>query len=332
LTKAGFCFILDWSSSQNTQNWGQGTTNSRAILQLQTTRFAPSPTGYLHLGHIVSAMFVWTAARRYGAQVLLRFEDHDRQRCRMEFEDATMRDLEWLGFLAPSITGVNILQVSRQSERQSRYDEVFENLSTKSFIYFCSCSRKDQLSRGLGGGDELKYDQLCRERNLKPEARLNARFKCSDSEVKFDDLILKQTIAQNPVDQCGDFVVRDRHGNYSYQFAATVDDMDQGVDLVVRGQDILSSTARQIQLRDVLSNGRGADIRFGHHNLLLESGGQKLSKRSFSESILARRQQGDTPETLIAESLQAMAVSYGAVFGAKSIDLLGALETLENYW
>jgi len=121
------------------------------------TRFAPSPTGYLHLGHVVHMLYVWGIARAAGAEVLLRIEDHDRQRCRPEYESALLEDLAWLG-LVPDV----VPTPCRQQDREVRYAEMLEDLHARGLVYACACSRTLVLRRTGQGGGELRYDNYCR--------------------------------------------------------------------------------------------------------------------------------------------------------------------------
>ncbi|HEY0876406.1 MAG TPA: glutamate--tRNA ligase family protein [Vicinamibacterales bacterium] len=259
------------------------------------TRFAPAPTGHLHIGHVVNALYVWETARREGARVLLRIEDHDRQRSRQEFEVSILEDLAWLGFVAdgPPI---------RQSERGEIYESALAGLRVQGLVYACECSRQGitasaaQLSTAANSS-ERRYPGTCASKNLPDAPGRALRVRLPRSEERFDDLLLGPQV-QVPSEQCGDLVVRDRHGNWTYQFAVTVDDLDQGVNLVIRGVDLLASTGRQIQLARML--GRREPARFMHHPLVMKSATQKLSKSDRDTGIREMRQAGMTPAAVIA--------------------------------
>jgi glutamyl-tRNA synthetase/glutamyl-Q tRNA(Asp) synthetase len=242
------------------------------------TRFAPAPTGFLHLGHVLNAIEVWQAARQDPAgRVLLRIEDHDRQRSRKEFEDAILEDLDWLGFVAdgPAV---------RQSERDAIYKDALDGLRRRGLVYACECSRADF--------DGQRYPGTCAGKNLQEAPGLSLRVRLEPTVERFDDLRLgPQT--QHPSEQCGDLLARDRQGNWTYQFAVAVDDMAQGVTLVVRGEDLLESTGRQIQLARLL--GRAEPPRFLHHGLLMKSPAQKLSKSDGDTGVRDLRARGLTP-------------------------------------
>jgi glutamyl-tRNA synthetase/glutamyl-Q tRNA(Asp) synthetase len=242
------------------------------------TRFAPAPTGFLHLGHVWNAIEVWRAARADpDGRVLLRIEDHDRQRSRNEYEQAILEDLEWLGFAADA-------PPVRQSERNLIYSDALDSLRRRGLVYACACSRADL--------DGQRYPGTCADKNL-PEAQgLSLRIRLDPTVERFDDLRLgPQT--QCPSEQCGDLLARDRQGNWTYQFAVVVDDWTQGVNLVVRGEDLLDSTGRQIHLARLL--GRPAPPRFLHHALLMKSPAQKLSKSDGDTGVRELRAKGCGP-------------------------------------
>ena len=248
-----------------------------------TTRFAPAPTGYLHLGHVLNAIYVWETARAGGpgARVLLRIEDHDRTRSRPEFENALLEDLTWLGFEADG-------EVTRQSERSAVYASALEDLRQRGLIYACECSRSD-----IG---TVRYPGTCREKNLPESPGLGIRVRLERAAECFEDLRLGWH-EQHPYDQCGDVFLRDRAGNWTYQFAVVVDDWLQGVNLVIRGQDLLESTGRQIQLARLI--GRARPPSFLHHELLMKTATQKLSKSDGDTGVRELRAKGWSAEAVI---------------------------------
>ena len=275
------------------------------------TRFAPAPTGYLHLGHLVSALYVWGLARRHGAEVLLRIEDHDRQRCRPEYETALLDDLDWLSF-RPDIGSTDSFRAGRSPLRQSDngdvYQQAVETLRMAGHqVYACGCSRTRSVDQADGGeipaGRGGPYPGTCRDRGLEPGPGRGLRVMLPDGMEGFEDLRLgRQT--QEPARQCGDLLIRDRLGNWTYQFAVVVDDLRQGVDLVIRGEDLLDSTGRQLLLARLL--GREHPPRFFHHPLILKPTGEKLSKATRDTSLRDRRAAGATPEALMGEALAAV--------------------------
>ena len=258
------------------------------------TRFAPSPTGYLHLGHIVNALYCRGIADVRGGLVLGRLEDHDQERCRPEFEDAIAEDLAWLG-LTPDTNW------TRQSDDWSRYAGALERLAGRARVYACDCSRKTILARAamsgttLAGG-ETPYDGFCRDRALAWEPGHALRLAWQDENPElFEDLRLGPG-EQTPAHQ-GDLLLRDRKGNWTYQFAVTVDDFEENVSLVIRGNDLLSSTGRQLRLARLL--GRTAPPIFIHHDLVRDAAGRKLSKRDNSRGVRELRRRGRSPEQVL---------------------------------
>jgi glutamyl/glutaminyl-tRNA synthetase len=262
------------------------------------TRFAPAPTGWLHLGHVVNALHVWGIARVRGGTVILRIEDHDRTRCREEYVDGIVDDLDWLGFVPDSIA-------PRQSwkQRGERYATALAGLESAGLAYPCDCSRRDIATEVADRfGEEMRYPGRCRSRGLAPDSTLARRVRMDEGTESFtDERLGPQT--QSPADQCGDFLIRDRLGNWTYQFAVTVDDLDQGVDLVVRGEDLLSSTGRQIRLGRLL--GRTNPPVFHHHALITHPDGSKLSKSAGDTAIRELRQSGRT-----AAEVRALAAAF----------------------
>jgi glutamyl-Q tRNA(Asp) synthetase len=250
------------------------------------TRFAPSPTGYLHLGHVVNAIYVWGIAGARGADVILRIEDHDRIRSRPEFEAALLEDLEWLGFpAAPAY---------RQSDHLEVYERVLAELRRTRHVYACDCSRKE-----IGGE---RYPGTCRDRHLAETAGRGLRVELAPGVERFIDGLLGPQ-EQSPADQCGDLLLRDRDGHWTYQFAVTVDDYRDGVTLVIRGADLLSSTGRQMQLARML--GRGEPPEFLHHPILLNPSGEKMSKSSGDTGVRELRAAGVSAEEVIGRAAHA---------------------------
>jgi glutamyl/glutaminyl-tRNA synthetase len=309
------------------------------------SRFAPAPTGYLHLGHIVNAVYAWRETRARNGRILLRIEDHDRQRSRPEFEAAILEDLAWLGFAADG-------PLVRQSERGPIYEEALDRLRARGLVYACGCSRaeivrspearalpasaREEIARRGRPSDrpatagpegpalrttrdsELRYPGTCRDRGLAEAPGLGLRVRLDPSVERFVDL-RHGLQEQRPSEQCGDLLVRDRDGNWTYQFAATVDDDVQGVTLVIRGDDLLASTGRQIQLARLL--GRAEPPEFLHHGLIMKPsaegfgaqaptfaegyGGQavKLSKSDGDTGIRDLRAAGWTPARVIERAM-----------------------------
>ncbi len=243
---------------------------------------------------MVNAIWTWGIARAAGGRVLLRIEDHDRGRCRPEFEAAILRDLAWLGLEADA-------GPVRQSDRADRYAAALDRLARVTAVYGCACSRKT-IATAAGGpieGEEIRYPGTCREKAMGPGTGLGVRATLPEEEITFHDLRLGP-IRQNPAVQCGDLLLRDQPGSWTYQWCVTVDDLEDGIDLVIRGEDILESTGRQILLGRVL--GRSVPATFLHHPLILGADGRKLGKREGSEGVEALRAAGGRPETVLGRA------------------------------
>ena len=239
------------------------------------TRFAPSPTGYLHIGHIVNAIYVWGKARAQGGAVLLRIEDHDRQRSRPEYETALLDDLDWLGF-GPDIYRTDEFRQGpcrgRQSDRDDIYRTALAGLVERDLVYGCDCSRR-QLESPV-------YPGTCRARGLSLADGVGWR--------------VRMEIAT------GDLLIRDRLGNWTYQWAVTVDDTMQQITHVIRGEDLRESTPRQIALARLL--GRETPPAFMHHPLVMKSPTQKISKSDGDTGVRELRAAGWTPARLTGEA------------------------------
>ena len=267
------------------------------------TRFAPSPTGVLHLGHVANAIYVWGVAGALGGRVLLRIEDHDRGRSRPEFERAALDDLEWLG-LHPDIGTADELRSGRSSYRQSDnhdiYHSALERLRRTAPVYACDCSRKEIAAEaGDALNQETPYAGRCRDRGLALEPGRGVRVVLAPGEERFTDAVAGPMV-QSPAAQCGDLLLRDRNGNWTYQYSVVVDDERQRVDLVIRGEDLLSSTGRQIRLARML--GRPEPPVFLHHPLIRKPDGAKLSKSSGDTGIGELRRAGASAATVLGRA------------------------------
>ncbi len=268
-------------------------TLARRLPPKPRTRFAPSPTGWLHLGHVVNAAWVWGTTRALGGTVLLRIEDHDRTRCRPEFEAGIREDLEWLGLVPDEDAG-------RQSDHASRYEAALSRLTAAGMVYACRCSRRDiaEVAPDLFNR-ETPYPGTCRELGLEPAPGRGLRVRMGAGVERFDDAVLGPQ-EQAPAEQCGDLLIRDRLGQWTYQFAVTADDIADRVDLVVRGEDLLESTGRQIRLARVL--GRETPPVFAHHPLIVKPSGEKLSKATGDTGIRELRAAGVRPGAILREA------------------------------
>ncbi len=276
-----------------------------------TGRFAPSPTGPLHLGNAWSFLLAWLAARAEGGRVILRHEDIDPDRSRQEWMDAIERDLRWLGLDWDEGPNHGPHGPYHQSLCRHLYEKALDKLRARGLVYPCYCTRKElRLMAGAphgaadGLGDEgAAYPGTCR--HLTPEERAHKeaegrkpalRLLCPDDEVTcFDDLVLgPQRI---PLQRCGgDFALRRSDGVWAYQLAVVVDDMRMGVTQVVRGEDILLSTPRQLLLYRLLG---GDPPSFAHIPLLHDARGERLAKRHKSLSLAALRESGCSPLAVV---------------------------------
>lgn len=264
------------------------------------TRYAPSPTGYLHVGHVAHIIYVWGLAEVLGASVLLRIEDHDRLRCRREYEEAIYDDLDWLGFEPANVVTPDF----RQSNSAVEYNDALARIQRSHHVYRCVCSRKDLAAHSTKSSTgEFVYSGHCRKADHPAETFHALRLEWGSGEESFDDGLLgPQT--QEPLKQCGDLLLKDRHDQWTYQFAVTVDDIRHGVNLIVRGEDLLDSTGRQIRLARLL--GRPEAARFFHHPLITDPDGVKLSKKQRSPAIRELRSSKINPATVIGEAAKAV--------------------------
>jgi glutamyl/glutaminyl-tRNA synthetase len=267
-------------------------------------RLAPSPTGYLHLGHARTFWLAQQRSKENGGELILRNEDLDSTRFKMEFVGSTLEDLRWFGFEwseGPDVGGK--FAPYNQSERMNFYRAALEKLRAGNFIYPCTCSRKDiqqAVTAPHTEGDEPIYPGTCRTKfppatsNL-PSAKFNWRFRVPDGETIYfnDGNFGEQKFVAGK--DFGDFVVWRHDDVPAYQFACVVDDAAMKISEVVRGADLLVSTARQILLYRALGL---TPPKFFHCELMLDEKGERLAKRHDALSLRKLREQGETPESL----------------------------------
>ena len=285
------------------------------------SRFAPAPTGFLHLGHVVNAIYVWGITKSLGGRVLLRIEDHDRQRCRPEFERAILDDLDWLGFIPDEYPTDDFRAgrcPGRQSDRSRIYEDALQKLRASGLVYACECSRSDIVAVSTPS-DELCYPGTCAAKGLAERPGRGIRIRLAPSIERFVD-DRHGPVEHRPFEQCGDLLVRDREGNWTYQFAVAVDDLEQGITHVIRGDDLLVSTGRQIQLARLL--GRMVPPQFFHHPLVMKTATQKLSKADRDTSIRELRADGWKPADVI-ERAASLARIPASLRAAKSFNTEG---------
>ena len=268
------------------------------------TRYAPAPTGYLHLGHVANAVWTWGLAASAGAKVLFRIEDHDRQRCRPEYDTALLEDLDWLGFAADS-------GPVRQSDPDAlaAYEGALARLRADGLVYGCDCTRSTFAAWANDNGRAWSGPGCpgdCRARGVSGPV---LRVALGDGGEGWSDLLAGPCRAA--LASSGDLAIRDRHGNWTYGFCVVVDDARQGVDLVVRGRDLLEATAGQIRLARVL--GRATPPAFAHHPLITRPDGSKLSKSSGDTGVRELRAAGHSAAEVI--EMAATATGYRSGVG-----------------
>lgn len=266
------------------------------------TRFAPSPTGLLHLGHAHSALFGWRKARAGAGRFLLRIEDIDPGRCRPEFDAAILRDLAWLGLDWDG-------PVRRQSEHLAEYQAALDRLSADGLLYPCFCSRKDIAAAVSAphGPEGPVYPGTCRD--LAPEIAASRKSRGDPYALRFDAgeaarragplTFADERQGKIPVDAgvLGDVVLARRDAPASYHLCVTLDDHLQDVTLVTRGEDLFHATHVQRLIQASL----GLNIPlYAHHVLVTNAAGERLSKRDGAMSLAALRDGGRSPAALRA--------------------------------
>lgn len=258
-------------------------------------RFAPSPSGRMHLGNVWTALLNWLCVRKAGGEVLLRIEDLDPDRCRREYAEALMDDLTWLGL------DWDNRDVVWQSGRTEAYAALFDSLDARGLVYPCFCTRAERLAASAPHpGGESVYGGRCRDLSGAERAALLKlrrpawRLRVPEGEIAFRDGC-RGLYREDLPTRCGDFILRRSDGVYAYQLAVTADDAAAGVNLVVRGSDLLPSTPRQILLQRLLGLPTPA---YFHVPLLLAPDGRRLSKRDgdLHMGVLRRR---FTPEEIL---------------------------------
>ena len=255
------------------------------------TRFAPSPTGYLHVGGARTALFSWLHARKHGGKFVLRIEDTDLQRSTAESINAILEGMTWLG-----------LEYDEgpfyQTQRFDRYNEIIRQLLDKDLAYRCNCSkerldalRDEQMRRKL----KPRYDGHCRDRNISADEPHVVRFRNPvGGRVVVDDLIRGRVMFSN--DELDDLIIRRTDGSPTYNMTVVVDDLDMGITQVIRGDDHLNNTPRQINLLAALDR---QPPQYAHVPMILGDDGARLSKRHGAVSVMEYRRQGILPEALL---------------------------------
>jgi glutamyl-tRNA synthetase len=263
------------------------------------TRYAPSPTGALHIGGARTALFNWAFARHEKGLFLLRIEDTDRERSTRESEKLVLEALEWIGLSWDSVPGTSA--IPRQSERSARYREVIAELVAKGHAYRCTCTAAEveaMRERAKARGEKPRYDRTCRDKGIGPESDkpfcIRLRVPDSGGLTRWKDLIAGP--AGEDASELDDFVIARTDGSPIYHFAVAIDDHDMGITHVIRGREHMTSTPRQL----LIYQGMGWEPPlFAHVPLLVEPGGKKLSKRQESVSVQSYRDRGFCPEAVL---------------------------------
>ena len=257
------------------------------------TRFAPSPTGYLHIGSVRTALYCWLWAKRTNGQFILRIEDTDRERSTQEAVDVIIQGLEWLGLTWDQ-------GPYYQTERFDRYKEVVQQLLSTGHAYQCTCS-KERLTElreaQMQNKEKPRYDGHCRDKDqgALPEGSYVVRFKNPlEGEVVIEDVIKGRIVIHNK--ELDDLIILRTDGTPTYNLTVVVDDWDMGITVVLRGDDHINNTPRQINIFKALN----ADIpEYGHMPMLLGPDSKKLSKRHGAASVLEYKEEGYLKEALI---------------------------------
>jgi glutamyl-tRNA synthetase len=255
------------------------------------TRFAPSPTGYLHVGGARTALFSWLHARKHGGKFVLRIEDTDLQRSTAESINAILEGMTWLG-----------LEYDEgpfyQTQRFDRYNEVIRQLLESNQAYCCNCPkerlerlREEQMLRKL----KPRYDGHCRDKNISADEPHVVRFRNpTGGGIVVDDQIRGRIVFSN--EELDDLIIRRTDGSPTYNLTVVVDDLDMGITHVIRGDDHLNNTPRQINLISVLGK---QPPQYAHVPMILGDDGTRLSKRHGAVSVMEYRKQGILPEALL---------------------------------
>jgi len=255
------------------------------------TRFAPSPTGYLHIGGARTALFSWLYARKHGGKFVLRIEDTDLERSTAESVNAILEGMTWLGMEYDE-------GPLYQTDRFERYGEVIQQLLDSGHAYRCNCSkgrletlREQQMARK----EKPRYDGHCRDKQIDPNEPHVIRFRNPlDGDVVVDDIIRDKVIIHNR--ELDDLIIRRTDGSPTYNLTVVVDDLDMNITHVIRGDDHINNTPRQINILKAL----GAEIpKYGHVPMILGEDGARLSKRHGATSVVKYRDEGFLPEALL---------------------------------
>ena len=271
-------------------------------------RYAPSPTGELHLGNLFAAVWATYRARRVGGRLILRMEDLDVARCKKIYADHILEDLDTLGFQFDAGPGtVDAWGSYVQSERLSMYEDAVKALDAKGLVFACKCSRKDierMASAPHAEDGVMVYPGTCKGQSIGDEALTAMRFVVPDRSECIDDHWAGR-FSQHLPSEVGDFVIRRKDGVFAYHLAVVVDDIHQEITEVVRGRDLLSSSPRQVALFRALG-AKPPD--FAHLPLWVDESGHRLAKRRGDETLRALLQR-ETPEQILGRVGRVLGVS-----------------------
>ena len=255
------------------------------------TRFAPSPTGYLHVGGARTALFSWLHARKHGGKYVLRIEDTDLQRSTAESINAILEAMTWLGLDYDE-------GPFYQTRRFDRYNEVIDELLQQKTAYRCNCSRErlEALREGqMQRKQKPRYDGHCRTQSVDVDEPHVIRFRNPlEGSIVIDDQVRGKIVFQN--DELDDLIIRRTDGSPTYNLTVVVDDLDMGITDVIRGDDHVNNTPRQINILKALGK---EPPRYAHVPMILGDDGSRLSKRHGAVSVMEYRNQGILPEALL---------------------------------
>jgi glutamyl-tRNA synthetase len=313
------------------------------------TRLAPTPSGFLHIGNGASFVATWALARAYDGQILLRIDDLDAERMRTEYVDDVFRTLDWLGveWEEGPFSTADFTKNWSQHLRLDAYEKALQDLQKTGDVYACTCSRKDIRERSTNGF----YPNTCRQNRLNPQVEMSNYEKNTawriivetDKRVHFNNVEKIDPLSINGIfdekttffkyfdvnlsHQMGDFVVRQKNGLPSYQLASLVDDVSFGVNFIVRGEDLLNSTAAQIFLAERLQQADFLATTFWHHPLITEENGAKLSKSEGAAALLALRKAGHSAAIVVQKA--AKWLGFSDFQGETAADLVDRIRNVK---
>ena len=291
------------------------------------TRFAPSPTGYLHIGGARTALFSWLYARKHKGAFVLRIEDTDRERSTQEAVDVILEGMQWLGLTHDE-------GPYYQTRRMDRYKEVIQQLLDNGHAYKCYCTREEleaMREQQMANKEKPRYDRRCRDLSAPPAGREDIepviRFKTPlEGEVVINDHVKGQIVIKNQ--ELDDLIIARGDGTPTYNLVVVIDDLDMGMTHIIRGDDHLNNTPRQINILRAM----GADIpEYAHLPMILDEKGAKLSKRHGAANLLNYREEGYLPEALL-NYLVRLGWSHGdqEIFSIKEMTELFELDDINK--